>query len=177
MLPYNVHTARFLTLLALLRTWKIPSQKASVSLGMECSFVQMQGTITTTFDSSEPPVYYLEESRLCESPESGRQGTTPVGSPHISTMNSICIPEGGVEVETQRDHGIVMDSAQAQTESAARAASGSSELLIRDPEVPALVDGMYSAFLTCSRLLICQSECANRNPSTGREKIRTWYVL
>jgi hypothetical protein len=61
-------------------------------------------------------------------------------------MNSICIPEGSVEVEPQRDHGIVVDSAQAQMESAARASSGSSELLIRDPEVPALVDGMYQRF-------------------------------
>lgn len=123
-----------------------PKSESECVFGMECSFVQMQGTITTTFDSSEPPVYYLEESRLYESPESDRQGTTPVGSPHISTMNSICIPEGSVEVESQRDHGIVVDSAQAETESAARAASGSSELLIRDPEVPALVDGMYQRF-------------------------------
>ncbi|KAB8079436.1 hypothetical protein BDV29DRAFT_164419 [Aspergillus leporis] len=115
----------------------------------------MQGATTTTLDFSELPVYYLDESRLCESPESDWQGTSPVGSPHISAVNSICIPEGSMEVEPQRDDGIAMDSALPQTESAARAASGSSELLIRGPEVPALVDGMYSAFLTCSRLMVC----------------------
>jgi hypothetical protein len=91
-------------------------------------------------------------------------------------MNSICISEGSVEVEPQRDRDIVMDSALAQTESTARATSSSSDLLIREPEVPALVDGMYSAFLACSYLLICQSECANGNPM-GREKIRAWYAL
>jgi hypothetical protein len=155
-----------------------PQSERECVVGMECSLVQMQGAKTTTFDSSELSVYYLDESRLCESPESDWQSTTPVGSPRISAVNSICIPEGSVvEVEPQRDHGIAMDSALPQTESAARTASGSSELLIRDPEVPALVDGMYSAFLTCSRLLICQSECANRNLCTGREKIRTWYAL
>jgi hypothetical protein len=154
-----------------------PQSESECVVGMECSLVQMQGAKTTTFDSSELSVYYLDESRLCESPESDWQSTTPVGSPRISAVNSICIPEGSVEVEPQRDHGIAMDSALPQTESAARTASGSSELLIRDPEVPALVDGMHSAFLTCSRLLICQSECANRNLCTGREKIRTWYAL
>jgi hypothetical protein len=44
--------------------------------GMGCSLVQMQGTITTTFDSSELPVYYFEKSRLCKSPESDWQCTT-----------------------------------------------------------------------------------------------------
>jgi hypothetical protein len=106
-----------------------PQTESECVFGMECSFIQMQSTITTTFDSSEPPVYYLEESRLCESPESGRQG--PVWSPHISAVNSICIRAGSVEVEPQRDHGIVMASAVAQSESAARTAFGSSELLIR----------------------------------------------
>jgi hypothetical protein len=154
-----------------------PQSESECGVGMQCSLVPMQGATTTTFRTSKLPVYCFEESRLRESPESGRQGTTPVGSPNISTMNSICTPEKSVEVEAQRDHGIFMDSAQAQTESVAGAASGSSELLIREPERPALVDGMYSAFMTCSRLLICQSECANRNPSTGRQKIRTWYIL
>jgi hypothetical protein len=153
-----------------------PQSESECVVGMECSLVQLQGAMSTTFDSSELSVYYLDESRLCESPESDWQGTTPVGSPRISAVNSICDPERSVEVEPQRDHGITMDSALPQTESAARAASGSSELLIRDPEVAALVDGMYSAFLTCSRLLICQSGCANRNPSPG-EEIRTWYAL
>jgi hypothetical protein len=41
-----------------------------------------------------------------------------------------------VEVEPQRDHGIVMDNALVHMESAARAAPGSPELLIREPEVP-----------------------------------------
>jgi hypothetical protein len=154
-----------------------PQSESECVVGMGCSLVQTQGATTTKFRSSKLPVYCFEESRLRESPESGRQGTTPVGSAHISTMNSICTPDKSVEVETQRDHGIVMDSAHAQTESVAGAASGSSELLIREPERPALVDGMYSTFLTCSRLLICQSECANRNLCTGREKIRTWYAL
>jgi hypothetical protein len=97
--------------------------------------------------ASELPVYYFEESRLCESPESDWQGTTPVGSPHVSTANSICIPEESVEIEPQTDHGIVIDSTLPQTESAARPASRSSELLIREPEGPAVVDGMYIAFL------------------------------
>lgn len=145
-----------------------PRSESDCVVGMECSPVQMQGAITTRFDSSELPVCYSEESRLCESPEGDWQG--PVRSPHISAVNCICIREGNVEVEPQRDHGIEVDSALPQTESAVRTASGSSELLIRDPEVPALVDGMYSAFLTCSCLLICQSECANRNICTGREK-------
>jgi hypothetical protein len=136
----------------------------------------MQGSITATFDSSEP-VFYFKESKFPESPESDWQGSTPVGSPHISTLISTCIPEGSMEAEPQRDHGIVMGSSLPQTESAARAASGSSELLIRKPGGAALVDGMYSAFLTCSRLLICQSGCANRNPSAGREKIPAWYAL
>ncbi|KAF4213895.1 hypothetical protein CNMCM5878_009885 [Aspergillus fumigatiaffinis] len=108
--------------------------------GMECSLAEMRAAITRAFDSSELPVYYLEESRLCESPESNWQGTIPVGSPHISTVNPICVPEGSVEVKPQTDHGIVMDSALPQTESAARPASRSPELLIREPEVPALVD-------------------------------------
>jgi hypothetical protein len=121
-----------------------PQSESECGVSMQCSLVPRQGTIT--FDSSEFPIYYLDESRLCESPESDRQGATPAGSPRISAVNSICIPEGSVEVEPQRDHGIAMDSALPQTESAARAASGSSELLIRDPEVPTLVDGMHSAF-------------------------------
>jgi hypothetical protein len=119
-----------------------PQSESECGVGMQCSLVPMQGTITTTFDSSEFLVYYFDESRLCESPESDWQGTSPIGSPHISTVNSICIPEGSKEVEPQRHHGIVMDSAVAKTEGAAGAASGSSELLIREPEVPALVDGM-----------------------------------
>jgi hypothetical protein len=154
-----------------------PQSESECLVGMECSPVQMQGAVTTRFDSPEPPVYYFTESRLSERPESDWQGTTPVGSPRISVGSSICIPEGSVDVEPQRDYSIAMDSALPQTESAARAVSGSSELHIRNPEVPALVDGMYSAFLTCSRLLICQSECANSNLCTGREKIRTWYAL
>jgi hypothetical protein len=93
-----------------------------------------------------PEVDYFEESRLCENPESDWQGKIPVGSPHISTVNSICTPEGNVEIKPQRDHGIVMASALAQAESAARAGSSSSDFLIRDPEVPALLDGMHSAF-------------------------------
>ncbi|RHZ44852.1 uncharacterized protein CDV56_103896 [Aspergillus thermomutatus] len=117
-----------------------PQSEGECGVSMQCSLVQMQGTITTTFDTSELPVYYFDESRLCESPERDWQGPTPVGSPHISTVNSISIPEGSVELEPQRHHGIVMDSALAQTESAAGAASGSSELLIQEPEVPALVD-------------------------------------
>jgi hypothetical protein len=153
-----------------------PQSESECVVGMECSLAEMRGAITTAFDSSELPVYYFEESRLCESPESS--GPIPVGSPHISTVNSICVPEGSVEVKPQTDHGIVMDSALPQTESASRPASRSSELLIREPEVPALVDGMYIAFLlAASCLLICQSECANGNPSTGREKIRAWYAL
>jgi hypothetical protein len=153
-----------------------PQSESECGVGMQCPLVPMQGTTTTTFGSSGLPVYYFDEVRLSESPESDWQGTTPVGSPYISTVISTCIPEGSVEVEPQRDHGL-MASVLAQTESTARAASGSSELLIRDPEVPALLDGMYSDFLTCSRLLICQRECANRNLSTGREKICTWYAL
>ncbi|PKX99514.1 uncharacterized protein P174DRAFT_427692 [Aspergillus novofumigatus IBT 16806] len=39
------------------------------------------------------------ESRLCESPESDWQGVIPAGSPRILAVNSICIPEGSVEVE------------------------------------------------------------------------------
>jgi hypothetical protein len=157
-------------------TMENPQSERDCVVGIECSLAQMKGTTTTTFDFSEFPVYYLDESRLCQSPESDWQGTSPIMSPHIPAVNPICIPEGSVQVEPQRDHGIVMDSALAQRESAARAASRSSELLIREPEVPALVDGMYSAFLTCSRLLIYQSECANRDRSTG-EEIRTWYAL
>lgn len=148
-----------------------PQSESECGVSMQCSLVPRQGT--TTFDSSEFPVYYLNESRLCQSPESDWQGTSPIRSPHISAVNPICIPEGSVQVEPQRDHGIVMDSALAQRKSAARAASRSSELLIREPEVPALVDGMYIALLTCSCLLICQSGGANRSLSTGREKIRT----
>jgi hypothetical protein len=154
-----------------------PQSESECVVGMECSLVQTQAAITTTFDSPELAVYYLDESRLCESPESDWQGAIPAGSPRISAVNSICIPEGSVEVEPQRDRDIAMDRALPQTESAARAASGSSDLLIRDPKVPALVDGMYSAFLTCRRLLIRQSECANRDLCTGREKIRKWYAL
>jgi hypothetical protein len=90
-----------------------PQSESECVIGMECSLAEMQGSITTAFDSSELPVYYFEESRLCRSPESDRQGTTPVGSPHISTVNCICIPEGNVEVEPQRDRGIVMASALA----------------------------------------------------------------
>jgi hypothetical protein len=154
-----------------------PQSESECGVGMQCSLVPMQGTTTTMFDSSELPVYYFDESRRCESPESDWQGTSPVGSPHVSTLNSICIPKESVEVEPQRDHAVVMGSALSQTQSAAGAASGSSELLIREPGGPALVDGMYSAFPTCSRLLICQSRCANRNPSARREKIRAWYAL
>jgi hypothetical protein len=124
-----------------------PQSESECVVGMDCSLAEMRAAIATAFDSSELPVYYFEESRLCESPESDWRGTTPVGSPHISTVNSICIPEGSVEIETQTDHGIVMDSALPQTESAARPASRSSGLLIREPEVPTLVDGMYIAFL------------------------------
>jgi hypothetical protein len=76
-----------------------PQSESECVVGMECSLVQMQGAKTTTFDSSELSVYYLDESRLCESPESDWQSTTPVGSPRISAVNSICIPEGSVEVE------------------------------------------------------------------------------
>jgi hypothetical protein len=119
-----------------------PQSESECGVGMQCSLVPMQGTTTTMFDSFELPVYYFDETRLCESPESDWQGTSPIVSPHISTLNSICIPDGSMEVEPQRNHGIVMGSALAQTESAAGAASGSSELLIREPEVPALVDGM-----------------------------------
>ncbi|KAH1414710.1 hypothetical protein KXX64_007564 [Aspergillus fumigatus] len=115
-----------------------PQSESECGVSMQCSLVPRQGT--TTFDSSEFPVYYLNESRLCQSPESDWQGTSPIRSPHISAVNPICIPEGSVQVEPQRDHGIVMDSALAQRKSAARAASRSSELLIREPEVPALVD-------------------------------------
>jgi hypothetical protein len=154
-----------------------PQSESECVVGMECSLVQTQAAIATTFDSNELAVYYLDESRFCESPESDWQGATPAGSPRISAVNSICISQGRVEVQPQMDHGIIMANAMAQTESAARAASDSSELLIRDPEVPALLDGMYSAFLTCSRLLICQSECASRDLSAGREKICTWYAL
>ncbi|KAF4222379.1 hypothetical protein CNMCM5878_005661 [Aspergillus fumigatiaffinis] len=118
-----------------------PQSESGCVVGMECPLVQMQGSITATFDSPELPVYYFKESRLCESPESDWQGTTHVGSPHISTVNSTCIPEGSMEAEPQRDHGIVMDSVLPQTEGAARATPRSSDLLIREPEVPALVDG------------------------------------
>jgi hypothetical protein len=124
-----------------------PQSESECVVGMECSLAEMQGAITTAFDSSELPVYYFEENRLCESLESDWQGTTPVGSPHISTLNSVCIPEGSVEVEAQTDHGIVIDSAPPQTESSSMPASRSFELLIREPEVPALVDGTYIAFL------------------------------
>jgi hypothetical protein len=124
-----------------------PQSESECVVGMECSLAEMRAAFTTAFDSSELPVYYFKESRLCKSPESDWRGTTPVGSPHISTVNSICIPEGSVEIETQTDHGIVMDSALPQMESAARTASRSSGLLIREPEVPTLVDGMYIAFL------------------------------
>jgi hypothetical protein len=124
-----------------------PQSESECGVGMQCSLVPMQGTTTTTFDSSGLPVYYFDEGRLCESPGSDWQGTSPVGSPHISAVNFTCISERSVEVEPQRDRRIVMDSALAQTESTASATSSSSELLIRDPEVPALVDGMYSAFL------------------------------
>ncbi|KAF7177666.1 hypothetical protein CNMCM7691_006027 [Aspergillus felis] len=107
-----------------------PLSESKCVIGMACSPVQMQGAITTRFDSSELSVCYFEERTLCESPESDWQGTTPVGSPHISTVNSICIREGSVEVEPQRDHGIVMGSALTQTESAARPASGSTPALV-----------------------------------------------
>jgi hypothetical protein len=76
-----------------------PQLESECIVGMECSLAKMQAAITIAFNSSELPVYYFEESRLCESPKSDWQGITPVGSPHISTMNSISIPEGSVEVE------------------------------------------------------------------------------
>ncbi|GFG17800.1 hypothetical protein IFM61392_10227 [Aspergillus lentulus] len=117
-----------------------PQSESECVVGMECSLAEMRAAITTAFDSSALPVYYFEESRLCEGPESDWQGTTPVGSPHISTVSSICNPEGSVEVEAQTDNGIVMDSALPQTESAARPAFRSSGLLTREPEVHTLVD-------------------------------------
>ncbi|KAF7594893.1 hypothetical protein BBP40_007927 [Aspergillus hancockii] len=110
-------------------------------VGMQCSLAQTQGTIRTTFDSSELPIYYFDESRFYESPESDWQGTTTVRSLHVSSVNPTCIPEESVDVaKPQRDQGNVMDSALAQTVGAARAASGSPELPIQEPEVPARVE-------------------------------------
>jgi hypothetical protein len=64
-----------------------PQSESECGVGMQCPLVPMQGTTTTTFDSSGLPVYYFDEGRLCESPESDWQCTSPVGSPHISAVN------------------------------------------------------------------------------------------
>jgi hypothetical protein len=55
----------------------------------------------------------------------------------------------------------------------ARATPHSSKLLIQEPEVPALVDGIYITSFTYSCLLICQSQYINGKPSMGREEIHT----
>jgi hypothetical protein len=47
-----------------------PQSESECVVGMECSLTEMRAAITTAFDSSELPVYYFKESRLCESPES-----------------------------------------------------------------------------------------------------------
>jgi hypothetical protein len=76
-----------------------PQSESECVVSMECSLIQTQAAIMTTFDSPELAVYYLDKSRLCESPESDWQGITPAGSPHILAVNSICIPEGSMEVK------------------------------------------------------------------------------
>jgi hypothetical protein len=176
MLPYDIQTARFLTLLALLRSMEEFQSESGCVVGMECPLVQIQGSIMAAFDPCELPVCYSEESRLRESPVSDWQGTTAIGTPHISTVNSVCIREGSVDIEPQRDHGIVMASALAQRVlqelhlALLSSSFGTQKFRLY------LMDRMYIAFLTCSCLLICQSKCANRDLSTGTEKIRTWYA-